>query len=60
MVGNPSHFGMRGREEVRLGIRWSQIVVLERRGEGCWWGGMEASLRGFHVEEIHLLELIKI
>lgn len=64
-VGNPSHFGMRGREGggETGNQRWSRTVVLQRRGEGCWGGGggrMEASLPGFHVEEIHLLELIKI
>lgn len=33
----------------------------ERRRLLGWGGGrMEASLPGFHVEEIHLLELIKI
>lgn len=37
-VGNPSHFGMRGREGggETGNQRWSRTVVLERRGEGCW------------------------
>lgn len=51
---------MGGREEVRLGIRDGPALWCCRGEEKAVGGRMEASLRGFHVEEIHLLELIKI
>lgn len=62
---NPSHFRMleRGRR-VRPGIKDGLVLVGKlremRRREGFRGWGDSTSPRGFHVEEIHLLELIKI
>lgn len=51
----------RGRGGVRLGIKDGLVVGGKfRRRNRVGVGQDSTSLHGFHVEEIHLLELIKI
>lgn len=54
-----------GREGGRVGLDWEEKMLVEilNRAGGDWGGGGvqdSTSLHGFHVEEIHLLELINI